>query len=379
MFHSFIVSGLHLRLVHIPGESPDQMGVWIPDKKAFLCGDDLYRTFPNLYAVRGTPSRNALEWVSSLDKMRALSPEYLIPSHTQPLIGKEFIYETLTVYRDAIQFVHDQTVRYLNKGYFPNDIAPKVKLPKKLSSNPFLYELYGTVQWSVKAVFSHYMGWFSGDVVELNSLTSVERAQRMVKLVGSAHSLVRSARVALDEDDYQWALELASHVLVLHPDHDDASVVRLQAIKKLAASETSPNGRNYYLTVALEDYGLLQNRISNNIKRVAIESITVKQLWIGMKSRMMPEVCDTIEKTTIFNFTDIEEVYSLHMRNGILDVMEGESDKWHYKVSVTFKTWKEILVQIRSSFAAYMSSDLVVDGGMAAFGDFMKCFEKDDE
>jgi len=55
-------------------------------------------------------------WVNSLDKMRALRAEYLVPCHTRPLTGADRIYETLTNYRDAIQFVHDQTIRLMNKG-----------------------------------------------------------------------------------------------------------------------------------------------------------------------------------------------------------------------------------------------------------------------
>ena len=61
-------------------------------------------------------SRDTLIWSRTIDQMLEFSPEYLIPQHTRPLIGKEEIRETLTAYRDAIQYVHDQTVRLMNKG-----------------------------------------------------------------------------------------------------------------------------------------------------------------------------------------------------------------------------------------------------------------------
>ena len=66
--------------------------------------------------------------------------------------------------RDGIQLVHDQTVRYMNKGLYPNEITRKVYLPPYLTEHPFLQEFYGTVEWSIKAVFANYMGWFSGKV-----------------------------------------------------------------------------------------------------------------------------------------------------------------------------------------------------------------------
>ena len=66
-----------------------QMGVWIPSKKVFLPGDDFYKTFPNLYAIRGTVPRSVIAWIESLDKMRCLNPEYLVPSHTRPIFGQK--------------------------------------------------------------------------------------------------------------------------------------------------------------------------------------------------------------------------------------------------------------------------------------------------
>jgi len=43
--------------------------------------------------------------------MRRLQPEYLVPSHTRPLIGKEVVARQLRDYRDGIQFVLTETVR----------------------------------------------------------------------------------------------------------------------------------------------------------------------------------------------------------------------------------------------------------------------------
>ena len=54
------VSGVKLELVFAPGETPDQIFVWLPDKRVLLPGDNFYRSFPNLYAIRGTPYRDKL-------------------------------------------------------------------------------------------------------------------------------------------------------------------------------------------------------------------------------------------------------------------------------------------------------------------------------
>ena len=52
------IAGVELELVSSPGETNDQLFVWYPAGKALFAGDNFYRSFPNLYAIRGTPNRS---------------------------------------------------------------------------------------------------------------------------------------------------------------------------------------------------------------------------------------------------------------------------------------------------------------------------------
>ena len=61
--------------------------------------------------------------MKAVDLMRDLKPLILVPQHFLPAYGEECIMDILTCYRDAIQYTHDQTVRFMNKGdYSSNDI-----------------------------------------------------------------------------------------------------------------------------------------------------------------------------------------------------------------------------------------------------------------
>lgn len=126
------VAGLKIRLMHAPGETPDQICAWLPEKKVLISADNIYQAFPNLYTIRGTTNRDVMEWVNTLDMMRGLGADYLVPCHTRPLVGHDAIAETLTAYRDAIQFVHDQTVRGMNKGKTAAELAATLRLPPHL-------------------------------------------------------------------------------------------------------------------------------------------------------------------------------------------------------------------------------------------------------
>ncbi|MEX2016460.1 MAG: alkyl/aryl-sulfatase, partial [Candidatus Hydrogenedentales bacterium] len=114
------IAGVRVVLQHAPGETDDQLYVWLPDKKTLLPGDNFYKSFPNLYAIRGTRYRDVREWANSLDKMIAEGEiEHLVPSHTRPISGAAKIRETLSNYRDAIRHVYAETIKGINAGVDP--------------------------------------------------------------------------------------------------------------------------------------------------------------------------------------------------------------------------------------------------------------------
>ena len=61
-------------------------------------------------------TRDTTSWINAIDLMRKLKPNIMVPQHTRPIAGEMVIMDILTSYRDAIQFVRDQTIRYMNKG-----------------------------------------------------------------------------------------------------------------------------------------------------------------------------------------------------------------------------------------------------------------------
>lgn len=207
------LGGIDLELYHAPGETNDQIVVWWPEEQVLFPADNIYRAFPNLYAIRGTMSRDTLTWVKAIDLMRGLKPRIMVPQHTRPLEGSNEIMEILTAYRDAIQIVHDQTVRYMNKGLYPDEIAQIVTLPPHLASHPFLQEFYGTVEWSVKAVFCNYMGWFSGKASELHPLERKEQSKALVDLAGGPLRMEEKMKEAFIDGKFQWALQLADAMI----------------------------------------------------------------------------------------------------------------------------------------------------------------------
>ncbi|WAR13440.1 YJCS-like protein [Mya arenaria] len=370
------LGGLDLKIVHIPGETDDQIGVWVPSERAFLCADDLYRAFPNLYAIRGTKTRSLLTWVRSLDKIIDLEPDILIPSHTRPVTGHDTVMKVLTEYRDAIQFIHDQSLRLTNYGYHPDEIANMVKLPVKLASSPFLKEFYGSVKWSAKSVFTEHEGWFSGDPVDLDPLTRDEKAQKMVELVG-AETLIEKAKTALQNNDFQWALELSSYVARLDAGNNVAKDIQVESLTELGSRQLSNNGRNYYLTCAMEIATGLKLTSPQGSKAEFINAFPIDYVIDTLPRLFKPEECEDRNETIVFEFSDPPSIHSIQLRNGVAISRHKEPKHCDIRVKVNEAVLKEVVAKTRSSAAALLSGDISVEGGVLAFKSFMDCFDRD--
>ncbi len=178
------MAGEKVGLIHAPGETDDQLAVYLPNRSLLLPADNYYHAFPNIYTVRGTPYRNPRKWARSLDAMSRLGARAIIPQLSQPILGAVEIHKRLTDYRDAIQFVYDETIRMINAGLTPDEIAEQIELPPHLANAPYLKELYGRIDFAARAVFSGTLGWVSGDPADLRPPTPDQHARLMADLAG---------------------------------------------------------------------------------------------------------------------------------------------------------------------------------------------------
>lgn len=369
------IEGVNIKLIHAPGETNDQLFVWIADRKILLPGDNIYKAFPNLYTIRGTSYRDVKMWSASLDKMRFLNPEVLIPSHTQPIKGVEKIQEILRDYRDAIQFVHDQTIRQMNNGLMPDELAEKVVLPKHLSQSPYLQEFYGRVDWSVKSIFSGYLGWFDGNSSTLLPLPVKEKAEKMAALAGGQQQLWDNAVTASQNEEYQWALELSDYLKRLSPDDLKIDELRRKCLIALGEKQSNPNARNYYLSQALETKGELAE-IDGVPSLEMIHGIPLEAMFNSMSVKLVPEKSIDFDKKAVFHFTDTEEKWTVHIRKGVAEIQSFALENPDLTISTTSNIWKEIVAKIRNAKIAIVKGDLNIDGGIGNFGEFMDMFSE---
>lgn len=372
------IAGLRLELVHAPGETNDQLFVWLPEKKVVLSGDNIYQAFPNLYTIRGTPYRDVRRWADSLDKIRALGAEYLVPSHTRPLTGADTIRDTLTAYRDGIQFVHDQTLRYMNQGLTPDQIVERVHLPPHLAEHPWLQPFYGNVAWSVRSVFDGYLGWFDGNPSTLQPLPESERAGHMAELAGGEEALLERAREALDGGQAQWALTLTDHLRVLRPDDQAVADLRAGALRRLAETESNPNARNYYFTAAREAGEGLQPGFRTESPDGFLATLPIDNFLGAMTAFLKAEETLDVHEKLGFEFADSGRAFTLEIRRGVAVVHDGLDPDTVAVLETREPVWKGIAAGKRGAVAALAGDDLDIRGGKVAALRILGYFEKVD-
>ncbi len=372
------VAGLDLTLVHAPGESSDQLFVWLPKSKTLLAGDNIYRAFPNLYTIRGTAYRDVRQWVASLDTMRDLGAEVLVPSHTSPVAGKEAIAELLTAYRDAIQYIHDQTVRGINRGATAEELVAEIQLPPHLADHPWLAETYGTVAWSVRAIFDGYLGWFDGRGAHLDPLSAEDRSLRLSAALEDGRPLAEQAKSALASGDVRWAAELADHWLRLKPKSKAARETLAAALEEQGKVHPSANGRHYLLSQAAEIRGELKIPPTprTEVSDEFVDSLAIGPFMEALPVRLKAEKALDRDTVVHFHFPDVEEHYTIHLRHGVAEVRHRAPAKADLSITVDAKIWKRIAFGKRSPIAAVASGELKTGGGLFAVVGFLNLFER---
>lgn len=249
------IDGVELVLAAAPGETDDQLFVWLPQWQILCCGDNYYASWPNLYAIRGGQYRDVDSWVRVLEAMQALEAEVLLPGHTEPILGREAVRQTLGNYHDAITYVLEETLKGMNAGKSADELAAEITLPKAWRELPYLQEYYGTVSGAVRSIFSGYMGWFDGNPTDLNPTPPAIKAQKTIQAMGGADKVYALAESALAEEDEQWTCELCDLLLDAGMLTEDARTLKGQALYHIAREQTSANYRHYYIACSKELLG----------------------------------------------------------------------------------------------------------------------------
>jgi alkyl sulfatase BDS1-like metallo-beta-lactamase superfamily hydrolase len=243
----------------------------------------------------------------------------------------------VTIFRDATQYLWDQSIRHINKGYTPTELQHTLaELPEYLISPPYSVPMYGTPFTSVPEFFTGWVSWFNGDATDLFPTEPKVQAHRMVELMGGRDRVLEAAKQALAEGDPQFAAELARLVVRIDTTDEDARLVKAAALRARGYQEVNPIARSWYLTGALELEGAIDPDalLQAGLKTFAGARAAGDVLGAWRYLLDATAAGDT-HAVVGFEVTDTGERYAVELRNSVIVVHEGAASSEQAVVQLT--------------------------------------------
>lgn len=373
-------------------EAPAEFTFYLPEHKAFCGAEVVSRNLHNLYTLRGAKVRDALKWSAYIAEAQDIFAEadVYFGSHHWPVWGKDKVQAFLANQRDVYKYIHDQSVRMMNAGLTPNEIAAEMKLPENLSNDFSTRGYYGTPQHNAKAVYQNYMGWFTANPAMLNPIPEAESAPRVIELMGGADQVVQSALAQFEkvtdaspesvQFEYRWLAQLLNWVVFADPEHLPARTLLAKVYDQLGYLSESGPWRDFYLTGAYElRHGGPDEGINPAVMREVLMFAPVERFFDSMAVNLKgPEAAGEDLQLAIL-FTDLEEQYLLTLRNSVLHhrpLSIGEPVTADTTLRITHPLFIDMMVGRAGLKETLFSDQLEVEGSVLNLVSFFSLFEK---
>jgi alkyl sulfatase BDS1-like metallo-beta-lactamase superfamily hydrolase len=362
-----VIDGIEIEFQITPGtEAPSEMNFYLPHLRALCLAENANATMHNILPPRGALVRDSKAWADYLTESIHLygdRTDIMFVSHGWPRWGQDEITTFMGFHRDAYKYLHDQSVRLMNKGYTAEEIAEVIALPDSLSSKWYNRGYYGTMAHNSKAVYQRYLGWYDANPANLNPWPPEESAKRYVAAMGGAEKALRIAKDAFDAGDYRWSAEVASHIVFADDTNADAREMLAQSFEQMGYQAEGSLWRNMYLTGAAEARANPAAASVTTLSPDVVSAISVEQVFDMLAIRVDPALAEGKSVTLAFEFTDLGETRVVSIRNSVLIHEPGTGQP----ASANLKLSKPAFLGM--IFGGQKPADLVLKGALSIEGD----------
>ncbi|MEU4224003.1 alkyl sulfatase dimerization domain-containing protein [Nonomuraea sp. NPDC026600] len=316
------VDGVRIVFQLTPGtEAPSEMNFLFPDRRALCLAENATHNQHNILTLRGAVVRDARVWARYLTEAITLfgdKADVAFASHHWPTWEKVNIVRFLAEQRDMYAYLHDQTLRLLNRGLTGIEIAEVMEMPPVLEQAWHTHGYYGSVSHNIKAIYQRYLGWFDANPAHLWEHPPVQQARRYVECLGGTAGVVGLARRYVGEGDLRFAATLLNHAVFA--DEHAAEARKLLAEVYTALGHGSENGtwRNFYLMGALELNGGIVPSDIDVTSPDMIAALTTEQIFDSLAIRVNGPQAWNERFAIDWHLTDSGEHHRTSMSNGVL-------------------------------------------------------------
>jgi len=290
----------------------------------------------NVYTLRGGPFRNPDAFINDARWVESRNADILLDIHGPTLKGEKVVHEAIERSVDQVQLINDQTLRLIAHGMGPREAAEALYMPRNLREGR---EAYGQVESHVRQVWNGTVGWFDGDVYEINPLSLREEASRTVEMMGGSSAVRKAATEAARKGglaNWRWSLKLTSLLLRLDPADAEARRARADSARALGQRTTSANARGFYMTEALQIEGKMKvqgqpmtldaiRTFVGTPSAAQLETASVDENLQFVRYLVDPRKADGLRQSFTLAIEGDSQVRQVELRNGVLVIKDSQS------------------------------------------------------
>ena len=328
-------------------EAPAEMHMFYPQFGVLNMAENACPLLHNFIPLRGAVARDPRIWAKYIGDAIAMygpATEILIGQHHWPVWGRAAIVDYLEAQRDLYKHIHDQTLRYMNKGWRPAEIAEAIDLPPGLAERWSVRGYYGTVNHNVKAVYQRYLSWYDGNPCNLHPLPPAPAARKFVEYMGGAPAVIARARADFDRGEYRWVAQVMKEVVYAEPDNKEARELCADALEQMGYQAESATWRNAFLYGAQElRHGVFQIPARATMGADTLAGLATDVFFDLMAIRLDAARAAGQSMVLNWHFTDRAEKLVLTLKHSTLTHRLGE---WSDTASTSIITTRAMLDSI---------------------------------
>ncbi|MGH8353105.1 MAG: alkyl/aryl-sulfatase, partial [Pseudomonas sp.] len=377
-FESHRIDGIEVEFQLTPGtEAAAEMNLYFPQFRALCVAENAARVMHNVLTLRGAQVRDPKSWAYHLDQTLLRygdKSDVLFAQHHWPTWGQAELKAFLADQRDMYAFINDQSLRLLNQGLTPLEIAERLKsLPPQLANKWYARGYYGSLSHNVRAVYQRYLGFYDGNPANLDPLPPVQAGERYVAAMGGAQALLKQARAAFAKGEYRWVAQLVNHLVFAEPDNQAARELQGDALEQLGYQSENATWRNIYLMGAYElRNGVPQQASAGSVSADIIRSMTPAMFFDYLGVRLNADRAQGHDMTMNWRFNDLGEDFALTLRNGVLTYRAGRlHERADVEVSLSKATLDRIALKQADFPGAIQQGAIRLDGKAELLGQFL--------
>lgn len=251
-----VIAGEPIQVAPMRTDTMDSVAFYFPRRRLMVTNFLVVDTIFNIYTLRGGEFRNPKILIGDARWVESKNFDILLDINAPTLRGEQ-AREALERSVDSVQIIHDQTLRLVAGGLGPREAAETIYVPRHMREGR---EGYGQVESHVRQVYNGNVGWFDGDVYQINPLSVEEETERTVQAMGGRAAVQEMAAQAAADGgfaNWRWTLKLTSLLLRLDPADPVARQARATAARALGQRTDAANARGFYITEALQLEGNL--------------------------------------------------------------------------------------------------------------------------